>query len=52
MLKDDEAKMLSRTKVLCVMVTVGFTLVLVTNGASVGAMMSGVSSALFFLQAV
>ena len=41
MLTDGEARMFGRTKVLCVTATVVYTLWMVWNGASVGALMSG-----------
>ena len=47
-LNTDEAQMLSRTKVLVVVITLVGTIFLVTNGASVGAMGTGVLLAMLF----
>ena len=47
-LTDIEARQLSRTKALCVVITVVFTLWLVSNGASVATIISAALSALGF----
>jgi hypothetical protein len=47
-LNEENAQMLSRTRVLVVVITVVGTIFLVTNGASVGAMGTGVLLAMLF----
>eukprot|EP01043_Picozoa_sp_COSAG02_P023757 COSAG02_NODE_1277_length_13502_cov_14.551593_10_plen_132_part_00 len=47
-LSDSQARQLSRTKLLCVIITVFVTLWLVTNGAAVAAMISGGGMAFAF----
>jgi hypothetical protein len=47
-LNREQARALSLTKVMCAVVAVVGTIYMVTNGASVGAMLSGAGMAFFF----